>query len=198
MRLPPRPIPGRAARPYSLQYIQSGRQRAVRPRIPSGFDAWVLLSRACPVRVACMGRHGPDRPFAIEIAGHGCIPGDRGVDRALRFVLKRALPRSCRCSYQRHGAGPALSWFEIAVSVTSSTVTMLPSPSIPASALEALAGFRGHLVAMGRGRRRGPSRRGRGRCRRAFTSSSGDAHDRLFMIHGLIFSRGWIARSHPS
>lgn len=105
-RRPPRPIPGRAARPSSLRYIQSGRRQAVRPRIPSGFDAWGLLTRACPVRLACMGRHGPDRPFAIEIAGHGCIPGDCGVDRALRFVLKRVLPRSCRCSSQRHGAGP--------------------------------------------------------------------------------------------
>lgn len=37
----------------------------------------------------------------------------------------------------------ALSWFEIAVSVTSSTVTMLPSPSIPASAPGALAGSAG-------------------------------------------------------
>ena len=103
-----------------------------------------------------MGRHGPDRPFAIEIAGHGCIPGDRGVDRALRFVLKE-------CSRDHAEALPnvtvrvrALSWFEIAVSVTSSTVTMLPSPSIPASAPEAPAGFHGHLVAIGRGCRRGP------------------------------------------
>lgn len=60
--------------------------------------------------VSCMfrpgGLHGAICLFAIEIAGHGCIPGDCGADRALRFVLKRVLPRSCRCSSQRHGAGP--------------------------------------------------------------------------------------------
>lgn len=60
--------------------------------------------------VSCMfrpgGLHGAICLFAIEMAGHGCIPDDRGVDRALRFVLKRVLPRSCRCSSQRHGAGP--------------------------------------------------------------------------------------------
>ncbi len=105
-RRPPRPIPGRAARPSPLRYIQSGRRWAVRPSCYLGFDAWGLLPLACPVRVACTGRHGAIRLFAIEMVGHGCIPDDRVVVRALRFVLKRVLPRSCRYFSQRHGADP--------------------------------------------------------------------------------------------
>lgn len=49
----------------------------------------------------------------------------------------------------------ALSWCEIAVPVTPFTMMMVPPPVIPASAPEAPAGFRGHLVAIGRGCRRG-------------------------------------------
>lgn len=113
-----------------------------RAHVPAGWLAWGFTGPAAssPSRssgtAATQAIEGLTAPFALLWTGRSRDHAD-----ALPSVTVRVR---------------ALSWFEIAVSVTSSTVTMVPPPLIPASAPGAPAGFRGHLVAMGRGRRRGP------------------------------------------
>lgn len=140
-----------------------------RVHVPAGWLAWGVTgpSASSPSRspgtAASQAIEGLTAPFALPRTG-------RSRDHADAFPGVTVRVR-------------ALSWCEIAVPVTSPTMTMAPPPVIPASAPEAPAGFRGHLVAMGRGCRRGALCCERGRRRGACTSPSGDADGCPFMIH---------------
>lgn len=112
-----------------------------RVHVPAGWLAWGVTgpSASSPSRSpgtsASQAIDGLTVPFALPWTGRSRDHAD-----ALPSVTVRAL---------------ALSWCENAVPVTSFTMTMVPPPVIPALAPEAPAGFRGHLVAIGRGCRRG-------------------------------------------
>ena len=112
-----------------------------RVHVPAGRLAWGFTGPAAsspsrsPVTSATRAIEGLTAPFALPWTGRSRDHAD-----ALPGVMLRSR---------------ALSWCEIAVPVTSPTMTMAPPPLIPASAPEAPAGFRGHLVAIGLGCRRG-------------------------------------------
>lgn len=120
-----------------------------------GFDAWGLLPRACPAGWLSWGVTGSSASSPSRSSGTAASQAIDGL------TVPFGLPWT-GCSRDHDDAFPnvmlrarALSLCEIAVPVTPFTMMMVPPPVIPASAPEAPAGFRGHLVANGRGCRRG-------------------------------------------
>lgn len=100
-----------------------------RVHAPAGWLAWGVAGPAAsspsrsPVTSASQAIEGLTAPFALPWTGRSRDHAD-----ALPSVTVRVR---------------ALSWFEIAVPVTSPTMTMAPPPLIPASAPEAPAGSAG-------------------------------------------------------